>query len=386
MSAHRALFLVPGEGPYLLSHSVGCLPRAARARLDDDMLTPWAELGSDGWGNWLGVIDRFRGAAAGLIGAEPEEICPQPTVSSALFNLLSGLKREPGRDILLASAHAFSSLVFAMERLQRLGYRLELLPEDVDPGDPQSWIDAIDERVAAVVPMHVHSNSGVVSPIVEIATAARRHGVFSIVDAAQSVGILPVTPRAWGVDAVLGTSVKWLCGGPGAPFLWVRRELVAEIEPIDVGWFSHENPFAFDVRDFRYAGDARRFWGGTPTIAPFSLATTGIETIAAIGVDTALEWNRTLIAHLEVAADRRFDMANQGGTLCLAAEDIEGLATALGDAGCRFDRRGDVVRASFHVWNSIEDAELVGGILRDFPAHQTGADRADQRKPLGRAA
>ena len=79
-------------------------------------------------------------------------------------------------------------------------------------------------------------------------------------------------------------------------------------------------------------------------------------------------------------------MAGQGGTLCLTAEDIEGLAKALGDAGCRFDRRGDVVRASFHLWNSIEDAELVGSILRDFPARQIGAAPADQRKPLGRAA
>lgn len=386
MSAHRALFLVPGEGPYLLSHSVGCLPRAARARLDEDMLTPWAQLGSDGWGSWLAVIDRFREAASGLLGVEPEEICPQPTVSAGLFNLLSGLKREPGRDILLASAHAFSSMVFAMGRLERLGYRLVLLPEHVDPGDAQSWIDAIDERVAAVVAMHVHSNSGVVSPIVEIATAARRHGAFSIVDAAQSVGILPVTPRAWGVDAVLGTSVKWLCGGPGAPFLWIRRELVAEIEPIDVGWFSHEDPFAFDVRDFRYAGDARRFWGGTPSIAPFSLATTGIETIMTIGVDAALDWNRALIAHVESAADRRFDMAGRGGTLCLQADDIDGLAAALKQAGCRFDRRGDVIRASFHLWNTVEEAALVGGVLRDFPTSRSDARASDGPSRLGRAA
>lgn len=144
-------------------------------------------------------------------------------MSAALFTLLSGLKREPGHhDVLLTSAHGFSSVVFAMDRLQRMGYRLELLPEDADPGDPQTWIDAIDGRVAAVVAMHVHSNTGVASPASEIADAARRHGAISIIDAAQSIGILG-TPRSWGVDVVLGTSVKWLCGGSGAPFLWVRR-------------------------------------------------------------------------------------------------------------------------------------------------------------------
>jgi kynureninase len=381
MSAHRDLFLVPGPGPYLLAHSVGCLPRAARARLDDDLLAPWAEQGSDGWGDWLGVIDRFRNAAAGLLGTRAEEICPQPSVSAGLFTLLSGLKREPGRDVLLASAHGFSSVVFALDRLERLGYRLELLPEDADPGDAQTWIDAIDGRVAAVVTMHVHSNTGVVSPVAEIAAAARRHGAFSIVDAAQSVGILPVTPQAWGVDAALGTSVKWLCGGSGAPFLWVRQDLITDIEPIDVGWFSHENPFAFDVRDFRYAPDARRFWGGTPSIAPFSLATTGIETIATIGVDEALAWNRTLIARVEAMSGRTFDMDGQGGTLCLRAADIEGLAGALSAAGCRFDRRTEVVRTSFHVWNSVADAELVGDILRRFP-ERAGVDA----RVLGQAA
>jgi len=367
MSAHRDLFLIPGPGPYLLAHSVGCLPRAARARLDDDVLAPWAELGSDGWGDWLGVIDRFRDAAAGLLGVRTEEICPQPSVSAGLFTLLSGLKREPGRDVLLASAHGFSSVVFALDRLERLGYRLELLPEDADPGDPQTWVDAIDGRVAAVVAMHVHSNTGVISPVTEIADAARRHGAFSIVDAAQSVGIVPVAPRDWGVDAVLGTSVKWLCGGSGAPFLWVRQDAIADIEPVDVGWFSHENPFSFDVRDFRYAPDARRFWGGTPSIAPFSLATSGISTIAGIGVDAAAAWNRSLIARVEAASGRSLDMTNRGGTLCLGAADIDGLAAALTAAGCRFDRRGDVVRASFHVWNSVEEAELVGEILRRFP-------------------
>jgi len=368
MSAHRDLFLVPGPGPYLLSHSVGCQPRAARARLDSDLLTPWAEQGGDAWGDWLGTIDRFRNAAARLLDARPEEICPQPSVSAALFTLLSGLKREPGRDVLLTSAHGFSSVVFAMDRLQRMGYRLELLPEDADPGDAQTWIDAIDGRVAAVVAMHVHSNTGVVSPASEIADAARRHGAISIIDAAQSIGILPVTPRSWGVDVVLATSVKWLCGGSGAPFLWVRQELIPEIEPIDVGWFSHENPFAFDVRDFRYAPDARRFWGGTPSIAPFSLATTGIETITTIGVNAALAWNRVLIAHVEAESGRTFDMRNRGGTLCLDAADIDGLAAALTAADCRVDRRGDVLRASFHVWNSVEEAELVGSILRRFPA------------------
>jgi kynureninase len=361
----RDLFEVPEPGPYLLSHSVGCLPRAARARIARELLTPWAVQGSDGWGSWLAAIDGFRAAVARLLGGEVAEICPQPSVSAALSNILSGLKREPGRDVLLVSAHAFASIGFAMRQLGALGYRLELIPEDRNPVDPQVWADALGPHVAAVVPMHVHSNSGLVSPMAEIAALARAAGAVSVVDACQAVGIIPVTPLEWGVDALIGSSVKWLCGGPGAGFLWVRRALIGELEPVNAGWFSHENPFEFDIRDFRYAKDARRFWGGTPAPAPCIVAASGIETVLGIGQDAILTANRALVATAAEAADADFDMTNRGGTLCLTGEDPDAAEAALRAIGCRFDRRGRILRLSFHVWNDADQARAIGLALRD---------------------
>jgi selenocysteine lyase/cysteine desulfurase len=358
------LFEVPRPGPYLLSHSVGCLPRASRERIARDLLDPWAMQGSDGWGVWLAAIDGFRGAVAKLIGGDIAEACPQPSVSAALSVFLSGLKRERGRDVLLASAHAFASVGFAMRQLGALGFRLELIPEDRNPVDPQVWADALGPHVAAVVPMHVHSNSGLVSPMVEIAGLARAAGAMSVVDACQAVGILPVAPRDWGVDALIGSSVKWLCGGPGAGFLWVRRELIGELEPIQVGWFSHENPMEFDIRDFRYADDARRFWGGTPAPAPCVLAASGIETVTGIGQDAILAANRALIATLADAADSAFAMEDRGGTLCLTGGDMDATEAALRGLDCRFDRRRDIIRLSFHIWNDMGQARTIGAALR----------------------
>ena len=361
----RDLFEVPCPGPYLLSHSVGCLPRASRARIEHDLLDPWATQGSEGWGSWLASIDAFRGAVARLIGGEVAEICPQPSVSTALSNILSGLKREPGRDVLLASAHAFASIGFAMRQLGALGFRLELIPEDRNPIDPQTWADALGPHVAAIVPMHVHSNSGLVSPMEQIAVLARAAGAVSIVDACQAAGIIPVSPRDWGVDALIGSSVKWLCSGPGAGFLWVRRELIGELEPVNAGWFSHDDPFEFDIRDFRYAKDARRFWGGTPAPAPCTLAASGIETVLGIGQEAILAANRALVATAADAADTPFDMTDRGGTLCLTGEDPDAAEAALRALGCRFDRRGRILRLSFHVWNDAEQARVIGLALRD---------------------
>ena len=357
------LFEVPGPGPYLLSHSVGCLPRGSRARIASDLLDPWAEQGSDGWGSWLSAIGAFRGGVAELLGGQIAEVCPQPSVSAALGTFLSSLKREPGRDVLLASAHAFPSVGFAMQQLAALGHRLELIPEDRNPVDPQSWADKLGPHVAAVVPMHVHSNSGLVSPIDEIAALARSAGAICVVDACQAVGIVPVAPRAWGVDALIGSSVKWLCGGPGAGFLWVRHDLIADLEPIQAGWFSHADPFAFDIRDFRYADDARRFWGGTPAPAPCVLAASGIETVLGIGQGNILAANRALIAAAGEAADIAYDMTDRGGTLCLTGDDMDGAETALHALGCRFDRRGEILRLSFHIWNDAEQARAIGAVL-----------------------
>ena len=359
------LFHVPEGGPYLLSHSVGCLPRSARAALDEGYLAPWQDTGGAAWGPWLDTIERFRSAIGGLIGAEISEIAPQQSVSAALFSLLSGLRPAKGRNWIVMSEQAFPTVGYVAQGLERLGFETVLIPAAQSPGDAATWERHIDDRVAAVVAMHVHSNTGITSPIAEIAALARRHGALSIVDVAQSAGILPVSPRDWGVDAVIGSSVKWLCGGPGAAWLWLRSEVTAAIEPLDLGWFGHEDPFEFDIRSFRHAADASRFQGGSPSIAPFALAAAGIETLRAIGQDTVLRHNRTCIAAFEEAVNRPIDMHGRGGTLCLLFDDVETLREALAPGDFRYDVRGQCLRASFHAWNTVEEAWQLGQAIAE---------------------
>jgi len=361
-------FLVPPGGPYLMAHSVGCLPVTAREALERYMLAPWAAKGGEAWPDWLSAIDDFRAALARLLGGAAADYCPQPNLSAGLFAVLSALPRRPGRDVIVASAHTFPSLGFAAQQMERLGYRFVLIPEGQDPSDLATWDQALSEAVAFVLVMHVHSNTGVVAPVTEIAGMARARGIFSVIDVAQSAGILPIDVNSWGAGAVIGSCVKWLCGGPGAGFLWIDPEEVGALEPLPVGWFSHAQPFAFDIRDFRYAPDARRFWGGTPSIAPYALATAGIELIAETGVAAILEHNRALIArlagHTPEAWQPQFDRAQRGGTVCLQpGPAIDVVFERLARGGCRFDRRGETLRLSFHLWNTLDDADLVGEYL-----------------------
>jgi len=354
----RERFEVPPGGPYLLAHSVGCLPTVARGELEAALFAPWAAKGGEAWPLWLSAIDDFRSALAGLLGGRSADYCPQPNVSAALFSLLSGMPRRKGRDTLLLSDQTFPTLGYVMMQFERLGFRVRWL--DGDPADANAWERALTDDVAAVLVMHVHSNTSLVSPVADICATARRRGIASIIDAAQSAGIMPIDIPAWQADAVIGGCVKWLCGGPGGGWLWADPDRTVGFQPMNVGWFSHESPFSFDIKHFRYAPDARRFWGGTPSIAPYVLATAGLKLIADTGVAYVLAHNRRLIARAAPDAD----MTGKGGTLCVRPRDIEVTINRLHDAGCRFDRRGDLLRLSFHLWNTEEEADIVAECIR----------------------
>lgn len=356
-------FLTPDAGPYVLTHSVGCLPRVARDALDAGYLQPWAHGGGNAWPDWLRGIDEFRGALTDLFGGAPAEYCPQSNLSSGFAKLLAALPPSP-RTVLLAAEESFPSLGFVMSSAQRLGFRTRFLPRDLSPADLAGWSAALTDDVRAVLVTHVHSNSGRVAPVAEIATLCAERGIVCIVDVAQSAGILPQSFPAFGAHAVLGSCVKWLCGGPGAGFLWVRGDLLPELKPIDVGWFSHENPFEMDIHSFRYANDARRFWGGTPSVAAYVIATAGLRTIHELGVDQILAHNRRLMdafrQELKPAWRVRLPLHPTGGTSCIPlGADQPRVAAALSAAGVYFDSRGDVIRLSFHACNEIDDALAV---------------------------
>jgi kynureninase len=367
----RAWMQVPGPGPYLATHSVGCLPLAARTALERHFLDPWAREGGDAWPAWLAAIDRFRASLAALLGGMPDDYCPQANLSGALARLLGAIPRPLARRrVWLAHEDSFPSLAYVLGRAGLLGHALRLIPREHSPSDPATWAGALDDDVLGALLTHVHSNTGAVAPVSQVAKMCAGRGIYTVVDVAQSAGILPLDVAAFGADAVLGSCIKWLCGGPGAGWLWLRQGLAERLEPVDVGWFSHAEPFAMDIHDFRYAPDARRFWGGTPSVAPYAMAAASLEWLAGIGIDRVRAHNRALAARLGAALPPRWrarlPTGEYGGTLCLDALDpaaAADAAAALRAIGARFDVRGSVLRLSFHLCNGEADADAVAAAL-----------------------
>lgn len=347
-----------------MAHSVGCLPTRTAAAIQQHYLQPWQLQGGDAWPAWLSSIDEFKETLAVLFGGQAADYCPQANLSSGLAKLLPALPRRPGRTVLLAAEDSFPSMAFVLQQARETGYETRLIPRAHDPSNIGTWGAALTPEIAAALVTHVHSNTGIVAPVVDIAALCRERGIYSVVDVAQSAGILPVSVMDFAADVLLGSCVKWLCGGPGAGFMWIRPSLLSRLAPTDVGWFSHGDPFEFDVRSFRYADDARRFWGGTPSVAPYVVATVGLRTIADIGVDEIRAHNRELMqvfrGELPVQWRDQVDLERIGGTVCMALGDArEEILSSLRANAVRADSRGSVVRLSFHIYNTGAEAAYV---------------------------
>jgi selenocysteine lyase/cysteine desulfurase len=366
----REQFSMP-RGHYLLSHSVGCLPVGAQADLARRYFDPWRDLGGDAWAAWLGEIGRFRGLLGSLIGAPAAAICPQVNVSGALAKILHALPQRRGRHRLLLSEEDFPSLGFVLQAAAKLGYEPVFLPRGAASEDLDVWRAALDDRTQMALVTHAFSNRSARLPVAEITALARARGVTTVVDATQTAGVVPIDVADWSADFLVGSCVKYLCGGPGAGYLWACAEALAQSDPIDTGWFSHANPFAFDIHDFRPAADALRFWGGTPSIAPFVLAAGALELLLEFGVGAIHAHNQQLISRLHdmVPADViRSARAPQGrgNTVLLQVRDEAQARTALREADVLADGRDGCIRVSPHLYNDAGDLDRLVEVLTPY--------------------
>jgi selenocysteine lyase/cysteine desulfurase len=354
----------------LLNHSAGLPPLDAREALAAGLFEPWSARDDQVWPAWLRGIERFRAGVARVMNTEAALVCPQVSVSAALSQILGAVPMQPGRNRLVIAERAFPSLGFVFSMAERRGFELHMIPRECDTLDPATWAEHLDERVHAVLLTHVHSNTGECHDIARLAKLASAVGAISVVDVAQSIGIRPVDAMRWGVDFIVGSCIKWLCGGSGAGFLWVNSERLDSCQPIDVGWFSHADPFEFDIRHFEYAPDALRFWGGTPNVAPALVAAHSIAALLDVGLDRIEAHNRALGQRLidgvpAVHLVSPIDAEHRGGSVILQFnEQQDAVAARLIDSGLKFDVRGEGLRVSPHLYNTDED---IGRVLDCLP-------------------
>ena len=360
---------VKHKGTYLLSHSVGLPLKVARNKSEEEFWQPWEKSNGDEWDHWLSYIERFRKKLGYFLNSDSKNFCPQTNISSAVTKIIFSLKSPSKKNVILMSEEDFPSVAFALQKSKFMGYQVRYIPEGLDLNNMQVWDDYLKDDVALVLLTQVQSNNGVQLPIASITSLSKKKSIMSLVDIAQSIGILPIDIQNWSADFIVGSCVKWLSGGPGAGFMWVNPDIINDCKPSDVGWFSHEDPFEFKIHNFRYAKDALRFWGGTPSIHPYLVAFRSLEFVSSVGVDKIRLHNIEMSNRLIEGLDRNdlvspLDTNCRSGTIIINFGDSQNqILQIFRDNKIHFDIRTKGIRLSPHLYNSEIQIDILKSLI-----------------------
>src|SRR5215218_5038957 len=282
LTDYRDRFPILAETTYLISHSLGPMPSGAERRLAE-YATSWNTRGPRAWGEgWWDLPLTVGNQIGRLIGAPAGSTVMHLNVTTAEAVVLSCFDLRGERRRIVYEEENFPSVRYLQQAQRARGAEVVVCP------DEEAIVEAIDERTLLVPISHVIFKTGRIQEVEPIIERAHEVGAHVVLDAYQSVGTVPLDVTALNVDFAVGGSVKWLCGGPGAAWLYVRPDLCERLEPTLVGWQAHARPFAFEP-ELEYAEDAARFLTGTPNVPALYAATAGYEIIEEVGVERIRE-------------------------------------------------------------------------------------------------
>ena len=373
----RAEFPILAHATYLVSNSLGAMPRSVPERLRE-YADEWATRGVRAWASgWWELPLRAGDLLAPLIGAGPGEIAMAPTVTLAQSAILSALDYAAPRDAVVMTEFDFPSVRYAYDQLApRLGARVVVVPSDDGITiDADRLCAAIDERTRLVAISHVLFRSAFIVDVERVIRHAHAMGAVVSLDAYHSVGVMPVDVRALDVDFLSGGVLKWLCGGPGGCFLYASPAMSARHAPALTGWQAHAHPFAFDTR-MQYAAGAARWLGGTPVIPALFAGLEGPRLVREAGMHAVREKSQRQTARLIALADARGypvtaprDPARRGGTVALDVPHAAAVARTLLARDVVIDYRPQAgIRIAPHFYTSDAEVELVIGEIDDILA------------------
>lgn len=371
----RHEFPILDKTVYLISHSLGAMPRETFARLADYAET-WATRGVRAWAEgWWDMPVTTGNEVALIIGADPGNVVMHQNVSICQSLILSCFEPTPKRNKIVYSELNFPSVMYVYEAHARNHQlRIETVKSDDGITIPlERFLEAIDEETLLVPFSHVLFKSGFLQNARAITERAHEVGAMVVLDTYQSAGTVPFSVKDLKVDFATGGSVKWLCGGPGAGYLYVRPDLHQKLEPKTTGWMAHEAPFAFDT-ELQYAPGITRFLHGSPAIPALYAAQSGYRIINEIGVTRIREKSvRQTTRLIELAEEAGFqvtspkDAADRGGTITVGHEDAAAITRELIRREFIVDfRPGAGVRISPHFYTSDEELELIVREMKDI--------------------
>ncbi len=360
----RAEFPILDRTVYLISHSLGAMPRRTRERLNqyaDEWDTRGIRAWEEGWWEMPITVGNLVGR---IIGAGAGEVVMHQNVSICQAIVAGCFDWSAKRNTIVTEDMNFPSNLYIY---QQCGARLVTVPSADGISVPvDRMLAAIDDRTALVSVSHVLFRSSYIQDLAAITKRAHEVGAMVIADLYQSAGTVPVDVRELGVDFATGGSVKWLCGGPGAGYLYVRRDLWPTLRPKLTGWAAHREPFAFST-EHDYDSGMHRFLNGTPNVPGMYAAQSGYEIINEIGVENIRAKSiRQTTRLIELAEEAGFKVnsprnpADRGGTVSIDVPNGYEVNKELSRRDFLADYRpGAGIRVAPHFYTKDEELDLI---------------------------
>jgi kynureninase len=353
--SYRAEFPILEHTTYLASHTLGPMPRKAAERLAE-FARMWAERGIRSWSEgWWATPMRVGDQIGRIIGAAPGSTVMHQNVAIAEAIALSCFRPvDPARNRVVYERANFPSVRYLYQAQPDLDVVVCESDDEI--------VERIDERTLVVPISHVLFKEAEIQDVEPIVRRAHDVGAHVILDCYQSAGIVPLDVTGLGVDFAVGGSVKWLCGGPGNGWLYVRPDLAERLEPTYIGWQAHARPFGFE-EEMEYATGAARFLTGTPNPAAHYAGTAGYDLVEEVGIarirENSLRQTQLLI---DLGDQTGFDVrsprepARRGGTVTLDVPEAAAVYAELEERGILGDfRPGAGIRIGPHFFTTDEE-------------------------------
>lgn len=362
----RSEFPILDRTTYLISHSLGAMPRgvfdAMRGYADT-----WATRGVRAWEErWWTLAADVGDRIGALMNAPRGSVATHPNVTTCQAVVASCFDLAGRRNKIVHTDLNFPSVIYYWEAQRDRGARVHMVKTDDGITVPtEQLLDAIDDETLIVPISHVIFRSAYIIDAAAIIDKAHKVGAYVVLDTFQSLGTVPVDVQRLNVDFACGGVLKWLCGGPGTAYLYVRPDLGRTLEPTFTGWFAHDNPFGFEVDAIRYTSSAYRFMNGTTSIPALEAARPGLTIVGAAGIDRIREKSTRQTARLIELADRRGwtvntprDAERRGGTVSIDMPHAEQVCRELLQRDILVDWRPKAgVRMSPHFYTADDELE-----------------------------
>src|ERR1700745_1045794 len=377
---YRSEFPILERTNYLISNSLGAMPRGVYDALKGYADT-WATRGVRAWEErWWMLAAQVGDELGALMNAPRGSVSTHQNVTTCQAVIASCLDFSGKRNKVVYTDMNFPSVMYFWEAQHGTGARVHMVKTDDGVTVPtERLLDAIDEHTLIVPISHVIFRSSFIQDARAIIEKAHQVGAYVLLDTFQSLGSVPVDAQSLNVDFACGGVLKWLCGGPGVAYLYVRPDLGAKLQPKLTGWSAHQNPFNFEIGPIKYTDSPFRFMNGTPHIPSLEAARPGIKIIREVGVDKIREKSKRQTSKLIALADQQGwrvnpprDAEKRGGTVSIDMPDSYDVCRELLKRDILVDFRPQAgVRFSPHFYTKDEELDAAIAAVEEILRERT---------------